>query len=364
MRAAFIRIVLWPVAVIILAVVLLVIWVQGGGQEPNVQAQRPVVETPYRIYSSPDVPLQLLHFVSELDEINVSSSLVMGKKDAILFATQGTRSASERLVAEIKKTGRNLTHVYLGHPHLDHSQGASVVQEHYPNAKFVAAPKVAALQQLRMAPDDERSISRFGSNAVTSIPFEPLADEVLWLEGHEIQLWHDQVGDVGIGHVDEPHTVVYIPALKALLPNDIAYYKGHMMMGGSTAESRSQWKEQLQSYQTMGLDIVIPGHVPRNLSYEMTADGVLTHSLTYIENYEAALASSNSSEEVIEKMLALYPGMEHTSALYLGTYMNFVETHKLLFNPRLESLFSLLPNSMARRLDAYLWEANKSAMNP
>ena len=79
--------------------------------------------------------------------------------------------------------------------------------------------------------------------------------------------------------------------------------------------------------------------------------------------YEDALASSETADEVIEKMLARYPGMEHTSALYLGTYLNFKNTHRLLFNPRLEAVAQWLPESFVRWVDAKMLESRQKAAN-
>ncbi|WP_430413811.1 MBL fold metallo-hydrolase [Parasphingorhabdus sp.] len=356
-----------PVILLFLAIAGLALWVSGGGQDASASVPETLDTTPYRTYEAvvPDSPLRLRHFVSELNEINVSSSMIMGEQDMVLVATQATKLAAERLADEIEATGLNLETVYLGHAHTDHSQGASVLKQRFPEAQFLAAPRVSELQQLRMADDDERAISRFGENAaVPSVPFEPFDSDVITLEGREIQLWHDYYGDAGLGHPDEPHTVVYIPDLKALLGTDILYYDAHMMMGGSTPESREKWKAQIRDWMELDLAVAIPGHVPRQSVTDMTPEGVLKHSLTYIEAYEKALESNKTSNQVIEQMLNQYPDVEHKSALYMGVYLNFQETHKLLFNPRLEAVARWLPDSWVRLADEQLFEASVEAANP
>lgn len=349
-------------------ITLMAIWVSGGGgQNEEAFVPEKLDPTPFRTYEAQVAgsPLRLKHFVSELNEINVSSSMIMGEKEMVLVATQATKLSAERLADEIEKTGLSLTTVYLGHAHLDHSQGAAILQQRFPNARFLAAPDVARLQQFRMAADDERARNRYGKYAaVPSVPFQPLDSNKLILEGREIQLWHDQYGDVGIGHADEPHTVVYVPDLKALLGNDILYYDAHMMMGGSTPTNRDKWKTQIRKWMTMDLAVAIPGHVPRRSTPNMTAQGVLEHSLSYIENYEIALERYNTADEVIEHMLHLYPDMEHRSALYLGTYINFKDTHRLLFNPRLEAVAAVLPQRVVRWFDDLMFDAAKRAANP
>ncbi|WP_372572315.1 MBL fold metallo-hydrolase [Ruegeria jejuensis] len=356
----------WIVVALLAGLVLLAMWVKGGGQAAEGSIPSELVGPEFKTYEAavPDSPLKLLHFISQANEINVSSSLIMGDKEVICVTAQATKYAAERLADEIEKTGRKLTYIYLDHPHLDHSQGATILKQRFPDAKCVGAPKVVKLQHLRMAADDEMARKRYGDNAaVPSLPFEPLDTDKIMLEGREIQLWHDQYGDVGIGEEDEPHTVIYIPDLKALLPTDICYFGAHMMMGGTTAKGREKWKEQIRSYMDMDLDVVIPGHVVRTWSDKLTPKATLEYSLGYIEDYEAALASSKTSNEVIEKMLKKYPEQEHVSALYMGTLINFGETHRLLFNPRIEKVASFLPKGFVKWADKKLFDAKKKAAN-
>ncbi|WP_372572324.1 MBL fold metallo-hydrolase [Ruegeria jejuensis] len=364
---AFVPILFWIVLILLVGLVLLGRWVGGGRLPPEFFIPKSVEGPAFRTYEAvvPDSPLKLMHFISEQEELNVSSSLIMGDKEVICVTAQATKYAAERLVGEIEKTGRKLTYIYLDHPHLDHSQGATELLKRFPDAKCVGAPKVVELQKLRMASDDATALKRYADNAaVPSVPFEPLDATTIMLEGREIQLWHDMIGDAGVGRPDEPHTVIYIPDLKALLPTDICYFGGHMMMGGSTPESRAQWKQQLRDWLKMDLQVVIPGHIVRAFSDQMTAKGVLEFSLKYIEDYEAALAASNSSDEVIAWMLKEYPDIGHVPALQLGTFMNFGETHRILFNPRIDKVASFLPKALVRRIDTKLFEARKKAANP
>ncbi len=354
------------VVILLLALVALAVWVKGGGQKAEGSIPEELEGPEFRTYEAvvPGSPLKLLHFISQSNEINVSSSLIMGEKEVICVTAQATKYAAERLADEIEKTGRKLTYIYLDHAHLDHSQGATILKKRFPDAKCVGAPKVAELQRLRIPADDEMARKRYGDNAaVPSIPFEGLDSDTLMLEGREIQLWHDQYGDVGIGHEDEPHTVMYIPDLKALLPTDICYFGAHMMLGGSTPKSRAKWKEQIRKYKEMDLKVVIPGHVVRTWSDKLTPEATLNYSLQYIEDYEAALESSSTSDEVIEKMITKYPEQEHTSALTLGTLVNFGETHRLLFNPRVEKVASFLPGAFVKWADRKLFESKKAAAN-
>lgn len=354
------------VVALIIAIIALGLWIKGGAQRADASIPKSLDGPAFRTFDAavPGSPLKLRHFISQPEEINVSSSLIMGEREIICVTSQGMKYAAERLADEIEETGLELTYVYLDHAHLDHSQGASVLIERFPNAKFVGHPRVAALQRHRMDTEDKIALQRYAENAaVPSIPFEGLDTDRLTVDGREIQLWHNYYGDVALGEPDEPHTVLYIPDLKALLPTDICYFGGHVMLGGTTPESRAKWKEQLLDWMKLDLEVVIPGHIPRDWSPQMTPMGVLRFTHDYIEAYETVLAECDTSDEVINAMLRKYPDIGHISSVYIGTYLLFRETHRLMFNKRIEKIASLLPRKLVRKMDIKMFEARKKASN-
>ena len=182
------------------------------------------------------------------------------------------------------------------------------------------------------------------------------------LNGKIIEIWDDIIGDAGIGLPDEPHTALYIPSLNAFMPSDVVYFNGHVMMGGSTPESRAAWLRQLDTWRDMDFDIVVPGHMPKGSA--LTPEGALIHTRKYIQAYDKVIAQSSTSDEVIGKMLGLYPDLPHRSALYLGTYLNFKQMHRLTFNPTIEKIASWLPDALVEWLDHKIFENRKKAYNP
>jgi len=121
--------------------------------------------------------LTLEIFVSEPEEVNVTSALIMGDTELLVMSAQGTRSAAMRLANRIESTGLQLKYVYLSHPHMDHSQGASVLKRRFPSAEFIAIPDVAGSQRENIPANDELAAFRFGANAaIPSIPFSDYED--------------------------------------------------------------------------------------------------------------------------------------------------------------------------------------------
>lgn len=311
--------------------------------------------------AAPKLSLEI--FVSEPAEINVTSALIMGPNEMMVVSAQATRSSAERLAARIKSKGLRLKYIFLTHPHLDHSQGAGILLQHFPEAQFIATPAIAKLQRHRMALDDAMAKKRYGDNAaIPSVPAQDYRQNSLLIDGETVEIWHNIVGDAGIGHHDEPHVALYIPSLKALMPSDVIYFNAHVMMGGSTRASRQAWLKQIEGWMAMDLNIVVPGHMPKGAP--LTAEGALTHTFSYITAYDSVLDKSDSSDAVIDEMINRYPDMPHRSALYLGTYLNFGEMHRLTFNPTIETIADWLPNYWVKWLDQKIFASKKADYNP
>ena len=98
--------------------------------------------------------LEIRIFNATAEEWNTTSVLIMGDTELIVVCGQSMKSSAERLAEEIRATGLKLKAVFLTHAHLDHSQGASVILKHFPTARFIATPDVAARQRARMPADD------------------------------------------------------------------------------------------------------------------------------------------------------------------------------------------------------------------
>src|SRR5260370_31736297 len=75
----------------------------------------------------------------------ISSTLISGKRDAVLVDTAITIDQNQKLVDWIAASGKNLTTIYATHGHGDHFFGGNTIQKKFPKALFVAASKVIAV---------------------------------------------------------------------------------------------------------------------------------------------------------------------------------------------------------------------------
>src|SRR6266550_224302 len=87
----------------------------------------------------PVVTSDLPHGASEMKWSPISSTLISGKRDAVVH-TAITVDQNQKLVDWIAHSGKNLTAIYATHGHGDHFFGVNTIQKKSPNARFVATP--------------------------------------------------------------------------------------------------------------------------------------------------------------------------------------------------------------------------------
>src|ERR1700750_3204803 len=76
---------------------------------------------------------------SEMRWSPISSTLISGKRDAVLVDTAITVDQNQKLADWIAGSGKNLTAIFATHGHGDHFFGVNTIQKEFPNARFVAA---------------------------------------------------------------------------------------------------------------------------------------------------------------------------------------------------------------------------------
>src|SRR6202790_5858154 len=71
---------------------------------------------------------------------DVNSTMISGEKDMLVIDPQFSLSEAHRLAAEILESKKNLTTIYVTHPHPDHLFGLAVLKQAFPSARIVALP--------------------------------------------------------------------------------------------------------------------------------------------------------------------------------------------------------------------------------
>ncbi|MGC2384665.1 MAG: MBL fold metallo-hydrolase, partial [Nitrososphaeraceae archaeon] len=83
----------------------------------------------------------------------MASTLIYGKRDAVLVDAFMTIKQADDLVKWISASGKNLTTIYITHGHGDHWFGVGTLLERFPNAKAVATPDVVKVMRQHASPE-------------------------------------------------------------------------------------------------------------------------------------------------------------------------------------------------------------------
>ena len=132
----------------------------------------------------------------------IASTLIYGKRDAVLVDAFMTVKQADALVDWVAASGKNLTTIYITHGHGDHWFGIGALLERFPNARAVATPDVVRVMRQQSSPEVLERVWKAGFPG--QIPdrlviAEELKGNVIDLEGHDLVA-------VELGHTDTDHT--------------------------------------------------------------------------------------------------------------------------------------------------------------
>jgi glyoxylase-like metal-dependent hydrolase (beta-lactamase superfamily II) len=206
-------------------------------------------------------------FFSDEKGFEVASVIVTGENDAVLIDAQWTLSNAHRVVAEILETGKRLKAVYVTHAHPDHYFGLGPVVGAFPEARVLALPSVAEMINKQFFGKIEHWEQVIGTTNVPRkvVNIEPLTGNHIDLEGHRIEIIPQIMGDL------KYNTVIWIPSIKTLYGSDVLFNQAHPFTCEVTAAERKLWIQEIDNFETMGAEVVIPGHQKPGMPFDSTS---------------------------------------------------------------------------------------------
>lgn len=241
----------------------------------------------------------------------ISSTLILGNKEAILVDAQFQRKDAEKLVTLIKQSGRKLKTIYISHSDPDYYFGLETLAENFPDAQILSTPQTAYL--INASKHDKLALwaSKLKQKPSKLITPSPVKENYLDLEGNKIVI-------KGLNS-DPDHTYLWIPSLRTILGGVLISSGLHVWLADSqTEQSRQNWIEKLEKMRSLSPLKVIPGHfLTKNQPFDFSPSS-LQFTQDYIQHFAQFLHQSPHSQTIIAAMKKLYPDLADESSLQLS----------------------------------------------
>ncbi len=250
-------------------------------------------------------------FFSDEKGFEVASVIVMGQTDAALIDAQWTLSNAHRVVAEIQETGKILKTVYVTHAHPDHYFGLGPIAEAFPKARVIALPSVARIINKQFFGKIEHWEKTIGPTNVPrkEVNIESMKENHFELEGQRIEVVPEIMGDLRF------NTVVWIPSIKTLYGSDVLFNQAHPFTCEVTAEERQQWIKDIERFEKMGAQVVIPGHQKPGMPFDSSS---FTFTKEYLVATEEELGRTSTVGDFYYAMVKRFPDAN----LFISNDMN------------------------------------------
>lgn len=241
----------------------------------------------------------------------VSSTLVSGPKEAVLFDAQFSVKDGEALVEKIRHSGKTLNKIVITSGDPDFYFGLQPLVKAFPNAKVVATQRV--VDHIRATKDAKLAFwgpqMKDGAPTQLYVP-QVLASTTFMIDGERV-------------NIEEPESYaayVWIPSAKTILGGTGVSWGIHVWTADTqTPESRKQWQQTLDSMAAHKPERVIPGHY---LGTPPAGTGAIDFTRRYLQQFEQALTTHKASTGVINSMKKLWPNLAEASSLELSAKVN------------------------------------------
>ena len=240
----------------------------------------------------------------------VSSVLITGKTEAILVDAQFQRNDALSVVELIKQSGKKLTTIYISHGDPDFYFGLDVITAAYPDAKVLASAQTQ--NYIKKSMDGKKAywgpILKDNAPQKLVVP-DVLPNDTLLVDGEQVKI-------IGLDGHDPKHSFVWVPSSKTVLGGVVVFGNMHVFLADTqTPESRQNWYKTLNMIEQLKPVTVIPGHLLGDKPMTLQAVNFTHH---YIQDFEAATATSTNSAELVATMKKNYPTIGGDSILGLS----------------------------------------------
>jgi len=249
-----------------------------------------------------------------------SSTLIYGKKDAVLVDVFLAIEHTNKLADSIAATGKTLKYIYITHPHGDHFYGLQIILDRFPGAIAIATKAVAEACAEQVRPEVINSF--WAPRFPGQIPEKLAVPQAM--EGNEFMLEGEKLVVLQTGFSDtHDSTSLYVPSIGLIVAGDVAYNGVYPYVAETTVETRKEWRKSLDMLIGLHPKWVVAGHKKPDVSDDPEC---LLATRTYLEDFDRLNATTATNLELYTQMLQLYPDRANPGSLWGGALA--AKTHK------------------------------------
>ncbi|HHL9590846.1 TPA: Vmh family MBL fold metallo-hydrolase [Citrobacter braakii] len=241
----------------------------------------------------------------------VSSTLVSGPKEAILFDAQFSTKDGEQLVQMIRASGKTLKAIVITSGDPDFYFGLQPIVKAFPQVKVLATPHV--VEHIRATKEAKLQFwgPQMKDGAPTSLTVPQATTQTHFtVDGEALELRHP----------NDYAAYVWIPANRAIIGGTGVASGIHVWTADTqSAEQRSAWRSVLSEMQKLQPTQVVPGHY---IGERPAGDKAIRFTQDYLQSFEQTLGAKKGSDYVIKTITAAWPGLADASSLELSAKVN------------------------------------------
>jgi len=240
----------------------------------------------------------------------ITSTLVLGHRDAALVDPPLTVAQATQVGDWIEASGRQLRQIYITHGHGDHWFGAIPLRERFPDVVVHATEGT----KRHMVAQNSGAMRVFWDRTFPGqLPTGEVDIDMVDERGFDLE--GTRLFPVEVGHTDtDATTMLNVPELDLLVAGDAVYNGVHLYLtesGGVTG--LDAWLAALDVAESLRPAAVIAGHKNPDAADDISQ---IQETRRYLTDARELLQSATRADEFYRGMLALHPDRINPGALW------------------------------------------------
>ncbi|WEV60273.1 MBL fold hydrolase [Streptococcaceae bacterium ESL0729] len=242
------------------------------------------------------------YYVMNPDPVfGAAAVLVERSGKGLLVDTQFSKHDAEKIVAVARDRGIDIETIYISYSDPDYYFGTSEIKKAYPQARVLAT--AANIERIEDSYKNKLAVwaDTLGKGAPDEIIIPSEVKDKISLEGLDFEIYG----------ADPKKQTLYERKDKLLLGGILVAVGSHLWMADTkTIDSQKAWIKDLDGLLSLEPEIVIPGHFKSGADFTKAN---IKATRDYIEKFIKVEEESHTSQEIIDKMKAIYPSLPEGS---------------------------------------------------